>query len=182
MSGQPRVVKVFIALLVSMTAAAMLLLALGSNPPSAGTFCLSSYYRLEAVSQSISSDAAQMPGRWDRANIYYSRTGAGNVEQLASLAGLSFPADLDCHFVVCNGLGAADGCIQSTEKWRRQWSVSRGPGGSDLRRTIQVCVIGDGLANPPTINQRRRVQLLVEKLSKRFDISSDHISYPDNWL
>ncbi len=40
MSDQSRVAKVLAALLVSMTTGAVVLMALGNNPPSAGAFCL----------------------------------------------------------------------------------------------------------------------------------------------
>ena len=85
MSDQPRVAKVLAALLVSMTIGAVLLMALGNNAPLAGPFCLSSYYRLDPVEAAISSQAAQSPNRWKNIEVYYSRTKAGNISQLASL-------------------------------------------------------------------------------------------------
>ncbi|MCJ7778774.1 MAG: hypothetical protein MUP16_10715 [Sedimentisphaerales bacterium] len=115
MPNQPRVAKVLAALLISMTIGAIVLMALGNNPPSAGPFCLSSYYRLDPIGKAISSRAAQSSYRWNCIEIYYSATKAGNIEQLASLSGLASPEDINCHFVICNGLGAGDGQIQSTE-------------------------------------------------------------------
>jgi len=87
MSNQPRVAKVLAALLISMTAGAIVLLAMGNNPPSAGPFCLSIYYRLDPVEKAIISRSCQSPSRWSCIEIYYSGTKAGNVEQLASLNG-----------------------------------------------------------------------------------------------
>jgi len=95
MSNQPRVAKVLAALLVSMTTGAMVLMALGNNPPSAGAFCLSRYYRLGPVEKAIRSRAAQSPGRWNCIEIYYSGAKAGNIEQLASLSGLADPEDIN---------------------------------------------------------------------------------------
>ena len=76
MSVRSRQAKVFAALLVSITVGAIILKALGNNPPSAGAFCLSRYYRLDPVEKSILSRAAQYPGRWSHIEIYYSGTGA----------------------------------------------------------------------------------------------------------
>ncbi len=76
MSVRSRQTKVFAALLVSITVGAIILKALGNNPPSAGAFCLSRYYRLDPVEKSILSRAAQYPGRWSHIEIYYSGTEA----------------------------------------------------------------------------------------------------------
>ena len=122
MSKQPRVAKVLVALLASMTAGAAVLMALGNNPPSAGPFSLSTYCRLDPVKKVISSRAVRSADRWNRIEIYYSSTRAGNIEQLASLAGLASVKDINCHFCLCNGLGGGDGQIQPTEKLQQQWS------------------------------------------------------------
>lgn len=76
MSVRSRQAKVFAALLVSITVGAIILKALGNNPPSAGAFCLSRYYRLDPVEKTILSRATQYAGRWSHIEIYYSGTGA----------------------------------------------------------------------------------------------------------
>jgi hypothetical protein len=65
MPNQARVAKVLATLLASMTTGAIVLMALGHNPPSAGPFSLSAFCRLDPVKKAISSQAAQSPGRWD---------------------------------------------------------------------------------------------------------------------
>jgi len=180
MSNQPRAVKVFAALLVSMTAGAIVLIALGNNPPSACPFCLSSYYRLDELEKAVSSQAVQSTSRWNRIEIYYSGTKAGNIEQLSSLAGLSSPEDLNCHFVICNGNGGSDGQIQSTEKWQRQWSIIPGPTWYGTGQTIRLCVIADGKITQPTDFQVKRLELLLEVLCRKFDISPQSVHYPHN--
>ena len=123
---QPRVAKVLTALLISMTAGTIILMAMGNNTPPSGPFCLSSYYRLTPVNKAVKSDVAQTQDRWDKIEIYYSQTKAGNIKQLASLNGLGSSEEINCHFVICNGLGGGDGQIQSTEKWQRQnWRWKR---------------------------------------------------------
>ena len=181
MSNQPRAEKVLAALLVSMTAGAIVLMALGNNPPSAGPFCLSSYYRLDPVDKAILSRAAQYPGRWNCIEIYYSGTKAGNIKQLAALSGLASPEDINCHFCLCNGLGGDDGQIQPTEKWQRQWSIVPGRTWYGSSQTIRLCIIADGKATRPTDFQTKRVEALVEALCRKFDIAPNSIYYPNDW-
>ncbi len=183
MSNQPRVAKVLATLLVSMTAGAIVLIALGDNSPSAGLFSLSSDYlqHFEPVEKAIRSRASQSPERWGRIEIYYSGTKAGNVEQLASLAGLAGAQDINCHFVVCNGLGGTDGQIQSTEKWQRQWSIIPGRTWYGSGQTIRICVIADGKIVRPTDSQKRRTKVLVEELRRSFGIQAESVYYPSDW-
>ena len=83
MSNQPRVAKVLAALLVSMTAGAIVLMVLGSNPPSGGPFSLSTYYRLNSVDRVMRSRECQAPNRWNSIEIYFSGTKRGNLQQPA---------------------------------------------------------------------------------------------------
>ncbi len=180
MSNQPRVAKVLAALLVSMTAGAIILMALGNNPPSAGPFCLSSYYRLDPIEKAVSSKASQFPTRWNCIEIFYSGTKAGNVKQLTSLNGLASPDDLNFHFVICNGLGGSDGQIQSTEKWQSQWSIIPGRTWYGSGQTIRICIIADGRTARPTDLQRKRLDSLVGALCRKFDIQPRYAYYPNN--
>ena len=178
MSNQPRVAKVLAALLVSMTAGAMVLMALGDNHPSAGLFSLSMHIPVE---KAIRSRTSQSPGRWGRIEIYYSGTKAGNIEQLASLGGLASAEDINCHFVICNGLGGGDGQIQPTEKWQRQWSIIPGRTWYGSGQTIRICVIADGKTTRPTDCQIKRTEALVEVLCRKFGIQPESIYYPGDW-
>ena len=181
MSDRPRVARVLVALLVSMTAGAIVLMALGNNPPSVGPFQLSSYYRLDPIQKAVRSQAAQSPNRWSSIEIYYSGTKAGNIEQLASLRGLASPRDINCHFCLCNGLGGSDGQIQSTEKWQRQWSIIPGRTWYGSSRTIRLCIIADGKTTHPTDCQIRRVDALMQSLCRKFNVSAKSIYYPSDW-
>jgi hypothetical protein len=175
------VVKVLAALLVSMTAGTIVLMALSNNHPSAGPFCLSSYYRLDPIEKAIGSRAVQSPGRWNRIEVYYSDTRAGNIEQLASLSGLASPEDLNCHFILCNGFGGSDGQIQATEKWQKQWSVVPNRTWYGSPQTIRICVIADNKNALPTNSQKKRVEILVEKLFRKFDVNPQAVYYPSDW-
>ena len=177
-SNQPRVVKVLAALLVSMTTGAVILMALGNNPPSAGPFCLSSYYRLDPIEEAITPSACESPNRWDCVEIFYSGTTAGSIEQLARLRGLGGPGDLNCHFVLCNGQGGGNGQIQATERWRRQWPLTPGQDWRGAPGTIRVCIVGDAKTAWPTDYQVKRLELLLESLARKFQLSPKAIYYP----
>ena len=181
MPNQSRVTKVLVVLLVSMTTGAVVLMALGNHPPSAGPFCLSTYYRLDPIQQAISSRVTQAPGRWESIEIYYSGTKAGNIEQIASLSGLANSDDINCHFVVCNGLGGSDGQIQTTEKWQKQWSVIPDHTWYGSGRTIRVCLVADGRGVRLSGSQIQRAEALVEALSIKFNVPATKIFYPTNW-
>ena len=179
--GRPRVARVLVVLLVSMTTGAVVLMALGNHPPSAGAFCLSTYYRLDPIQEAISSHVVQAPGRWECIEVYYSGTKAGNIEQLASLSGAASSDDINCHFVICNGLGAGDGLIQTTEKWQKQWSVIPDHTWYGSSRTIRICVVADGKNARPTDSQVKRAEALVETLSAKNNVTPAKIFYPSHW-
>jgi len=181
MPNQSRVTRVLVVLLVSMTTGAVVLMALGNHPPSAGPFCLSTYYRLDPIQQAICSRVTQAPGRWESIEVYYSGTKAGNIEQIASLSGLVNSDDINCHFVVCNGLGGSDGQIQTTEKWQKQWSVIPDHTWYGSGRTIRVCLVADGRGVRLSGSQIQRAEALVEALSMKFNVPATKIFYPTNW-
>ena len=181
MSVHRREEKIFAALLVSITAGAIVLMALGNNPPPAGAFSLSLYHSLDPIEKAILSRPAPSPGCWNCIEIYYSDTKAGNIEQLASLSGLASPEDINCHFVICNGLGGDDGQIQPTEKWQRQWSVISGQACYGDGQTIRICIIADGKTAPPTDLQIKRTEVLVEGLHRKFSVQPECIYYPNDW-
>ena len=179
--------KVLVILGISITLGAIVLNALGHNPPSAGAFCLSRYYRLGSVKKAILFRADQSPRRWRRwsqIEIDYSGTESGNIEQLASLSNADSPEHVNYHFIICNGNGGRDGQIQATEKWERQSSGLPLVGTVDettTDQTIYICVIADGEVVPQTDFQIKRTEALVEELSRKFNIQPDSIRYPDDW-
>jgi len=181
MPNQARVAKVLATLLASMTIGAVLLMASGHNPPSAGPFSLWTYCRLDPVKDAICSQAVQSPDRWNRIEIYYSGTNSGNIEQLALHEGLTESEYVNCHFCLYNGLGGTDGDIQPTEKWQRQWSATPGQSWYGSKQTIRICVIADGTTTGPTDCQIKRIQVLVEELCRTFHIRPQDVYYPGDW-
>ena len=181
MTIQKRQAKIFVALLASMTIVAIVLVALGNNPPCAGAFCLSDYYSLVPVDELIVSRAGQFQDRWKGIEILYSGTKAGNIEQLASINGLHPASDINFHFVICNGLGGEDGQIQVTEKWQRQWSVTSAADAANSRQTIRICLVGGDKTSPPTDLQLKRLAELVQSLWRNFNIRKEQTFYPSQW-
>ena len=178
MDKQVRVWRVLLILLVSMTSGAIILMLLGNNAPSEGAFSLSSYYRLVPLSQITTSRVFQQKDRWDRIDIHYSGTRAGDIKSLAALNGLTDPKQLNCHFIICNGTGGLDGQIQATERWQNQQSVDVPGSRLSMLKSVVICVIADGRNVPATDSQVKRLERLVEALSRRFKIKSDQVHYP----
>jgi len=180
MSNQARVVKVLASLLVSMTAGAILLMVLSDHPPSAGPFCLSTYYRLGPIDDVMRSRACQTQDRWSRIEIFFSGTCGGSLEQLATTHGQTGAADLNCHFLLCNGNGGADGEIQATEKWQKQWSIRPGPTWQGSQQTIRICLVGDGVSTLPTDYQLKRLEMLLEALCRKFHVRAESVYLPED--
>jgi hypothetical protein len=176
MSSQPRVVKVLVALLMSMTVGAVVLMVLGSNPPSAGPFCLATYYKLDSVDHALHSEQPQAANRWNAIEIFFSGTRGGNADRLAEVNRLNSAAELNCHFIICNGVGARDGEIESTQRWQTQRSARLDAPGTD--RTIRVCLIGNGTSAVPTEYQLGRLRILLENLCRKFSIPNDAVRIP----
>lgn len=178
MSNQPRVVKVLAALLISMTTGAVVLMALGDNPPSAGPFCLSAYYRLDSVDHALRCRIDPSRSRWASIEIAFSGTKGGNIQRLAAVRGLADPANLDCHFLVGNGIGANDGEIQTTENWLNQRPIRPSAPWRGDERTIRICLVGNGVSALPTDYQLKRLEMLLESLCRKFDISAEAVHLP----
>jgi hypothetical protein len=161
-----------------MTAGAVVLMVLGHNPPSAGPFCLSTYYRLGPIDDVLRSRAGQTKDRWNNIEIFFSGTRSGSLEQLAATHGETGAADLNCHFVLCNGNGGRDGEVQATEKWQKQWSITPSPAWQGSQRTIRICLVGDGVSTRPTDYQLKRLEMLLEALCRKFHIPAESVYLP----
>ncbi|MCF7972653.1 MAG: hypothetical protein K9N55_02445 [Phycisphaerae bacterium] len=178
MTNQLRVWKVLLVLLISMTSGAIILMFLGNNAPSSGAFCLSSYYQLESAEAAVASRTEESPDRWSRVEVFYSNTKGGDINWLAARSGLTDARELNCHFVICNGLGGNDGDILTTEKWQNQESVVPLQNWYSASQTIRICVVADGKNSFPTDCQKKRVNTLLRSLTRKFHITTDNILYP----
>ncbi len=178
--------KVLVALLVSIVLCTIILNVLGHNPPSAGAFCLSQYYRLVPVEELIHSREVQRPRYWKWIEIYYSEVDSVIQAASGSLSSVIGREDIDCHFIVYNGLTGHDGQIKPTEKWNRQLTAIRPLENNKQRarqneQTIYISIITNGQTGQPTNFQIKRVQVLIEELCREFNIKSESILYPNNW-
>jgi len=181
MTNQSRVSKVIICLVAAMTIGAVVLMALDNQSLSGGSFSLASYTNLNPIDQVSLPLPPSATAFWNRIEICYSGTQAGNIEQLAGLAGLTSGSELNFHFVICNGRGASDGHIQASQRWRRQRPCLPGGNWYGSGQTIRICTIGDGFKTAPTDCQVKRTAALAEALARKFDITSRQILYPANW-
>ena len=185
MKTHSREKKVLVILGISITLGTIILNALGHNPPSAGAFCLSRYYRLGSVKKAILSRADQSRKHWSQIEIDYSGTESGNIEQLALLSKADNPENVKYHFIICNGKGL----IQPTEQWQKQLPIIPVQSQDDepvscetlTEQTIYICVIADNETSFPTDFQIKRSEELVEGLCRKFNIQPESISYPDSW-
>lgn len=180
MSTQPRHVKVFASLLISMTACAMILMALGNNPPSAGAFCLSAYYNLDPAERAISSTITRSSNLWDSVEIYYYSARHQNFEDSDVKEGFRFDPDSKYHFIVGRLNRPGDGRIRPTETWKRQYNLVSGPNHAGAPRTIRICILHDHKANSPTDLQIIRTEALVAGLCRKFDIQPLSVHWPGN--
>ena len=147
--------------------------------------CISAVFTLSGCTKrqpteeaAVTSRTQGSPDRWSRVEVFYSHTKEGDINWLAARSGLSEPKDLNCHFVVCNGLGGNDGDILSTEKWQNQESVVPPQNRYNARQTIRICVVADGEKSFPTDCQIKRVDALVRSLTRKFGITPENVLYP----
>ena len=181
MSVQSREARVFAALLASVTVGAIVLMALGNDPPSVGAFSLSSYNRLDPVDKAVIFHPEPLPGRWNSVRIRYAPIAGRATPQTGSRRD-SAGADVNnSHFIVCNGRLGGDGQIQPTEKWRRQLPITPDRTGRAGGQTIHICVITETTYARPTDYQIKRTEALAEELYRVFEIQPEFIIYPPRW-
>jgi hypothetical protein len=194
MAAQSRQTKVLITLLISIVVCTIILNTLGHNPPSAGAFCLSQYYRLVPVEKLIRSREVEYPGFWKWIEIYYGERGSdglllsgidSGIEKLDSQSGISNQEDMDCHFIICNGRIGLDGQIKLTEKWKKQLPVTRTTDNNmrsawQNEQTIYICIVTNSNTPQPTNFQIKRADVLVEELCREFNVKPESILYPNN--
>jgi hypothetical protein len=195
MTAQSRQTKVLLSLLASIIICTIVLNMLGHNPPSAGAFCLSKYYNLAPVEELVRSRDVQRLGYWMGIEIYFSECNADNliasssncqVEDSGSLGSISAHERDNCHFIIHNGFDGNDGQIEPTIKWNKQLPADRSAANSRPEtgynvQIIYICVTMNGQSTQPTNFQIKRVQVLVDKLCKEFNIDSESVIYPNGW-
>jgi len=193
MTAQTRQTKVLVSLLVSIIVCTIILNMLGHNPPSAGAFCLSQYYRLVPVEKLVRSRDVQRLGYWMGVEIYLSecKTDSGvasgsncRIETSDSFSSISNQEENSCHFIIHDGFTGHDGQIEPTVKWNKQLPADRyldnGKAEHNVQ-TIYICVAMNGRSTQPTNFQIKRAYVLIDKLCREFNISSESVLYPNSW-
>jgi len=164
-----------------MTTGALVLMALDSKTPDAGAFSLASYTQLKGVNDVLSTQAALNKNNWQRIEVSYSNTQAGNINSIALVSGLTSSDDVNYHFVVCNGKGGENGLIQPTAKWKAQYPALANKSWYGSRNTIRVNVIANNSDAVPTDSQIKRVNNLLDSLCQKCSIEPINIDYPQGW-
>lgn len=177
---RPRIV--WLALLAATTSVAGLLMALDGKPTP----------RLDGLALSAPLDATTPTGietifktrseldraNWDGIVIHHSSSPHGSFAQLASDHEQRGLAGLGHHFVIGNGSGAGDGEIHVGYRWLDQLPGAH-TGGPNVdsynRRSIGICLIGDGDRRDFSDLQLRRLIQLVSALQAEFAIPNERV-------
>ncbi len=135
-------------------------------------------------------EAPVVAGQWTGIVIHHSSTPAGDDVTLdrdhiaAGLSGLGY------HFVIGNGQGLADGVVHVGYRWNQQLpgahvasaspaevrsgisqtSLSAADASLFNRRTIGICLVGNGNRRPFTDRQMRELVALVRELQTQLGI------------
>lgn len=79
------------------------------------------------------------------------------------------------HFVVGNGRGMQDGEIEGTFRWKQQLQGAHAGVAEYNQQGIGIVLVGNFEETAPTAQQVRAVKRLVRRLSRDYEIGSDHI-------
>ena len=181
MQNRARTIKIFVALVASMSLGALALMAVDSQSFSEGPFSLATYTSLSSAEETASRISIPGTHSWQQIHIVSHSASAGSIEQLAAANGLANASDLDFHFAIFNGLDGTDGQICATEKWLAQLPALSGQGQQKNLRIIRICVVVGSISTTPTDCQVKRTAAMVESLARKFVIPTSRIQYPTNW-
>ena len=123
MSEQQRQTKIFAALLIAMAIGIVILKNLANTTPSAGAFCLADYYLLKPVEKVVSTEIAKSAKNWSQIEVYCTDTETKIKNSLRLLNESSNREDINCHFIICDGITGLNGQIIPTIKWQQQQPV-----------------------------------------------------------
>ena len=174
MSDQARTSRVLIALIVSMTIGAVILMALDNGALKGGAFSLSVFNNLPAIENVVLDSINDKPRtQWNGVEVFYSNTASGNIKELTLLKSISRENNLDAHFVICNGKGGEQGEVQPTNQWKMQYPALKGD-------VIRICVIfkAEDYNSMPNECQITRIDDLISFFQNKFNIADQNIIRP----
>ena len=125
----------------------------------------------DAVDAAVAHDADAMA--FTGIVIHHSGGNQGSADTIRQNHEAQGLKGLGYHFVIGNGRGAADGSIQTGERWDAQLPGAHVVGPNSLAlnsTTIGICLVGNGDARPFTDAQLASLVKLVRELQDRYDI------------
>lgn len=175
-----RTLLVLATLIAAMTLASGVLLVLEPQPLAPGSQIVLSSIDGTIDPERVLFNTPALADRhaWSAIVIQQSGGAEGSAAKLSQLHEKLGLGGLGYHFVIGNGQGMPDGQIEAGFRWTRQirGAFNSGVNNPALdRRTIGVCLIGDGRHQPPTESQIRELVWLVRKLQAKFDIPADRV-------
>jgi len=169
---------VWAALGLSMTAVAGTLSMIDERPLPAST-ALTQIEQVPLDTISAIFDLTDFePGRWDGIVIHHSGSTTGSPRSIekshrdAGFQGLGY------HFVIGNGFGTTDGEIHVGYRWSQQLAGAHttGPQGDFYnRRTLGICLIGNGEKRTFSDVQLSTLLQVVAELQERLDIPDSEV-------
>ena len=124
------------------------------------------------------TEVAPDPRRWTGIVIHHLGLPAGDADRVHRLH-LSYGYDgLGYHFLVGNGSGLGDGSVHVGYRWNRQLPGAHvvGPAGDHHnRRSIGICLIGNGDRRTFTESQMRSLISLVRRLQRELGLPAEAV-------
>ena len=174
---------VWVSLLASLTAVGgfLLLVEGGTVLPAASMPMVElapNAARGAGLAQVFDTRKAIQAGTWRGIVIHHSGAAMGSARSIAQEHAQRGNEGLGYHFVIGNGQGTADGEIQIGPRWLDQQPGVHVSGvNADLynRRTIGICLIGDGDRRSFTPHQLASLTRLIAALQSRLGIDDSAI-------
>ena len=116
--------------------------------------------------------------RWEGIVIHHSGATTGSPDSIDSQHKDRGFRGLGYHFVIGNGLGADDGEVHVGYRWQQQLPGAHTAGvNGDYynRRTIGICLIGDGEKRAFSDVQLMALTRLVGELQRRLDVPDERV-------
>lgn len=131
-----------------------------------------------AQSNLIAANVAFDQQRWIGIVIHHSGSAMGSADSIARQQQGAGIKSLGYHFVIGNGQGAADGLVTAGPRWLTQQAGAHAKGTQSEnlnRRTIGICLVGDGESRTFTEAQTASLVTLVAQLQKQFNIPASAV-------
>lgn len=170
------------SLVGAMTLVAGLMMALESRPFAGSSVTLPAAAVLDrsapAHADYFTTTAPLDDKRWVGIIIHHSGSAMGSADSIARQQQGAGIKSLGYHFVVGNGQGAPDGSVTIGPRWLAQQpgAHAKGPQSEALnRRTIGICLVGDGESRSFTDAQVAALADVVAQLQRRFNIPASQV-------